>query len=808
MSSINPHRVSHTVLAALALAGAAHALHAGDVARAANGNDISTGAAWTGGNLPTVIDRATWNASATGNNQVIGGNVSWGGIYITSTVNTSVIINNTTSQFTVSLGSLGIDLNNGAATNRGITFGSNIGVNLTANQTWALGNSTGTGGVIQVSGNMIGTGALNITRSANGNGYVYLLNGGSTFSGGVTLQSGSALRLGGTAVGTGGTTAGTLTSSAIGTGNLTINGGIIYGGSGVINPNTIFINSDFQINAGTNTANGRLSLAGNLDLGSATRTVTLGRWNTIASGNITVGGLESVRFLNTTSNTTVLNGTLRFARDTVGATSNDYVSVNFGSGNVIFTGGAGLTIGDRVVTTFSTGNPFGSTAGNQPNVTVESGGIFNLSDQANSRSPTVRSLSGAGTVTNLSNTSTTGTLTINPQAGDTYEFSGNIVNGASMSSIVPSAVGVIAITKTGAGTQILSGTNSYTGATAVSAGALVFANTGARSASSSVTTSGSTTTIGLGLDGGFTSSDVDSLFANTFSGITMNSTASNVANVGVYTATGNTATYSGGSQGTTRGLNKLGAGTVAMTGASTYTGTTTISAGTLSLGNGGTTGTLSTSSAIVTNGTFAINRSNTVAQGTDFSGAAITGTGGFSQIGSGTTTLSAANTYTGATTIAAGTLGLSGASERIANTSNLVLAGGTFALNGFTETMAALTLSGSATIDLGSGGRLLLANSSAASWTNGMVLTIAGTFVSGTSLQFGNNSSGLTNAQLSQIQITGFQNLALDSSGFLTGAAIPEPSTYALLAGCAGLGLVIYRRRRQKAQALAVTQKL
>jgi len=261
------------------------------------------------------------------------------------------------------------------------------------------------------------------------------------------------------------------------------------------------------------------------------------------------------------------------------------------------------------------------------------------------------------------------------------------------------------------------------------------------------------------------------------------------------------------SNNTTTNLTKTGSGTLTLSAANTYTGLTTISGGTLQLGNGGTTGTLATTSSIVNNGVFAINRSNTVAQGTDFSGSAITGTGGLSQLGSGTTTLSAANTYTGATTIAAGTLGLSGANERISNSSNLVMAGGTLALNGFTETLNTLSLTANSTIDLGSGGRLLLSDSSGANWSTGMVLTIAGTFVSGNSLQFG-NAGGLTGTQLSQIQISGFQNLALDSSGFLTGSAIPEPSTYALLAGCAGLGLVIYRRRRQKAQALAVTQKL
>lgn len=103
-------------------------------------------------------------------------------------------------------------------------------------------------------------------------------------------------------------------------------------------------------------------------------------------------------------------------------------------------------------------------------------------------------------------------------------------------------------------------------------------------------------------------------------------------------------------------LTKGGAGTLTLSGANTYTGATTISAGTLQLGDGGTTGTLSTSSTIMNNGTFTINRSDAVAQGTDFSGSVITGTGGLTQTGAGVTTLTVANTYSGATTVSAGTL--------------------------------------------------------------------------------------------------------------------------------------------------------
>lgn len=117
-------------------------------------------------------------------------------------------------------------------------------------------------------------------------------------------------------------------------------------------------------------------------------------------------------------------------------------------------------------------------------------------------------------------------------------------------------------------------------------------------------------------------------------------------------------------------------GVLSLTNANTYTGTTTITSGTLQLGNGGTTGSISTLSPIVSNGTFATNRTNAVIQGIDFSPAPISGTGGFAVSGTGNVTdLNATNTFTGITTVNNGaTLVLSG--NNTLSTGNVVLNNG------------------------------------------------------------------------------------------------------------------------------------
>ena len=207
--------------------------------------------------------------------------------------------------------------------------------------------------------------------------------------------------------------------------------------------------------------------------------------------------------------------------------------------------------------------------------------------------------------------------------------------------------------KVGTGTLTFSGANAYTGITTLTGGKLSVGTIGDGGVAGNLGQASNTAT-NLVFNGGTLQ----------YTGGTASTDRSFVINTGktatieVYTSTSNL-TISGASTSTTGALTKSGAGTLILSGSNQATGQTTISAGTLQLGNGSTTGSLSSSSALVNNATLTFNRSNALAQGSDFN-SSISGTGNVIQAGGGTTTLSGTNSYTGTTKVNAGVLNVTG----------------------------------------------------------------------------------------------------------------------------------------------------
>jgi len=245
---------------------------------------------------------------------------------------------------------------------------------------------------------------------------------------------------------------------------------------------------------------------------------------------------------------------------------------------------------------------------------------------------------------------TSDTITIDLPAGSTAtQIAGGVISGAST-----------ALTKQGAGTLILSNANTYAGVTTISAGVIQAQNNAAlgTTVGNTVVASGAA----LEIIGGLTIAEPLS-----------------IAGTGI---------SSGGAVRNVSGNNSL-AGGVTMTAASRINS----DADALTISTGGISG--------ATLGVTVGGAGNTM-----ISSVIGTTSGTLTKDGSGTLTLSGANTYTGTTTVNAGTLQLAGGSA-IADTSAVVLAnvaGAVLDLNGTNETIGTLSGGGA------TGGNVTLGN--------------------------------------------------------------------------------------------------
>ncbi len=238
-----------------------------------------------------------------------------------------------------------------------------------------------------------------------------------------------------------------------------------------------------------------------------------------------------------------------------------------------------------------------------------------------------------------------------------------------------------------------------------------------------------------------------------------------------------THTYTGVISGTgsyNRSTSGPAGGLTIFTADNTYTGTTTVNSGTLQLGIGGTTGSLSPSSAIsiAAAGTLRFDHTSGAdfVQGTNFSSAAITGAGKIIKDGTATLTLNVANTFSGGLTINKGTvialadgaLG-TGSVSLLGSSVTLTLQSG--ATNNYIADSASLTIQLDSTVNL--------------NYTGTDV--VAGLIVNGVAQGPGVYDSTNT------VEFLGMGSITV----------VPEPATMAMMALGAGLLVGVQRFRRK-----------
>jgi autotransporter-associated beta strand protein len=598
-------------------------------------------------------------------------------------------------------------------------------------------------GTLTVAGIISGTG-LGITKTGNG---TLRLEGANTFTGGININEGTLTVTGGSAIAD--SVAVTIADTAGAT--LSVNSGEAIGSlrGGGANSGGVVIGSNVQftvIETGNQTFAGPLSGFGTfIKQGAGTinltnNSSTLSGPIDIRTGTIAVSSIGNAGFSSALgTNATIVIGN----------------SQSESTGTLRWEGVGNETTNKNI----STGNNHTPNLG--PNLfAVNSGAVLTITGNISSTSPNLK------------------TLTMNGSGGSIV-VSGTISNGVNATHTMRAL-----ITGTGNATHGFTGSNnSFTGGVSIQSAA---ANDSVGLRVTTIGNSGSNSSLGTNgtifLGGNLSGSTSALVYAGTGETtdkiLNLQGTIGNVAleqaGTGNLKFTSNMTVTGAGAkqlilQGSTAGtgeiaglivdsasgatsLVKNGTGTWILSGANTYTGNTTLNAGTLRLDHTGaassgtinqTTGdsllhlnaagtfanamdvynvraseTLTLSGGItVRNATFDVDNGDTLT----ISGG-IGGSGGVTKNGTGTLVLSGSNNFTGATTVNAGTLqatatnALGSTSSVVVNTggsllvtagnaindaASVTLAGGTLGMNGtFNESVGALTLTANSIIDL------------------------------------------------------------------------------------------------------------
>jgi len=446
-----------------------------------------------------------------------------------------------------------------------------------------------------------------------------------------------------------------------------------------------------------------------------------------------------------------------------------------------------------------------------------------------------------------------GTLEIG-NGGSTGAIAGNITNTGTLAfnrtgTLTNASVisGSGALTKSGAGTVILTAANTYSGGTTINTGTLQVGlggnNTTGSLGGGNIVNNGNlflsvsntlTITNEISGTGTLNSGSLTTVLSgsNSYSGLTTVSAgilrvdsgnALGSTNAGTVVANGARLQLQGvtvGNEALTisgNGLGNSGGALRAGTGANTYGGKVTLAADSRFFAGSGTSLTLSASGDALDLASYTLTVEGSGANNVN---GAIVGTGGITKIGTGTMTLAASNSYSGATAVTLGVLNLNSASgsalgstssvsvatnatllvsqgNQVNDSAAVTLSGGTIQrASGVSEVFGSLSVSGSGFLDYGIGATGTL---SFGTYTPSALLSVQN-FGQGNVLTFTSDLS----SYLPSLQGGGFSSSQFSfDNGFtsnwngsaFTITAIPEPAT--VLAALGLVGLLLYPQSKR-----------
>jgi autotransporter-associated beta strand protein len=566
------------------------------------------------------------------------------------------------------------------------------------------------------------------------------------------------------------------------TGTLRLSGVNLYTGGTIVN--------DGILQIGTGSTTGAVSPIGGI---ANNATLTFNRSNTVTqgadfglisgSGAVTqAGSSASILVLNLSNSytglTTASSGTLKLGA--VGDAVNSPLGTT-ATGTTVNTGAA-LDLGgvslltNEALTLNGTGISSAGALINSGAITATYGGLLTLGSASSIVAGTTIILSHTGTIT-----------------GDGFALTlGGTATGNSIASSIGTGAGTV--TKSGAGIWNLSGTNTYSGGTAVNVGTLTYRNTAAQPASGTTTVAASAT-LGLGVGGAgyFSSTQVNALFANTLTLVTANATSI----VGIDTTAGNF-THAASIPASTMGLTKLESNTLTLSGSNAYAGLTTISAGTLKLGGAGDVtnsplgtavlGTTVTSGAALDLGGFSIATAEALT---------LNGTG-ISSGGALTNSSAAAATYPGLLTLGSATSIVAGTGPIVLTHTGTITGAFALTLGGAStgSSLASILGTGAGTVTKTGAGTWTV--SGASTYTGATTVSVGvlklGAPSSGTSSPVGTAAAGTSVTSGAVLDLNGFslataEALTLNGTGISNSGALTNSSaTAATYAGPLTLG--------------------